>query len=240
MIKESIIGLVNKLGYSVMRLPRNIPNADVYNPFFSPWLAPGEFRKYFDLGAPRTLVSPQSCYNIYTLLLQSLQLPGDVFECGVYKGGTAAMMAAILKDKAPTKKLYLFDTYEGMPETHAEKDLHKKGDFSDTSLETVMKFVNGDSVTVFRKGFIPDTFKGLESARVAFAHIDVDIYQSILDSLEFIWPRLAAGGFVVFDDYGFPTCPGARKSVDEFFAGKASIPLCMSTGQAIVFKAATD
>jgi O-methyltransferase len=57
-----------------------------------------------------------------------------------------------------------------------------------------------------------------------------------LDALEFIWPRLVSGGFIVFDDYGFPTCPGAREAVDEFFDAKDSIPLCLPTGQAIVFK----
>lgn len=91
-----------------------------------------------------------------------------------------------------------------------------------------------------RKGFIPDTFRGLELARITFAHVDLDIYRSILDSLDFIWPRLTLGGFIVFDDYGFPSCPGARAAVDEFFASSACIPLCLPTGQAVVFKAVPD
>jgi len=61
-------------------------------------------------------------------------------------------------------------------------------------------------------------------------------YRSILDSLRFVWPRLSVGGFIVFDYYGFPSCPGARFAVDEFFSGKASVPFCLHTGQAVVFK----
>jgi O-methyltransferase len=238
MLKKLVLSLLDKLGYAVLPLPRNIADRGVYRPFYSPWFAEGEFRRYYELAAPRTLVSPESCHVIYTLLRQAAHVEGDVWECGVYKGGTAAMEAAILRDKAPTKKLYLFDTFEGMPETDAEKDWHKGGDFADTSLEAVAGYVKQPDICVFRKGFIPDTFAGLESARIAFAHIDVDIYKSILDCLEFIWPRLSTGGFIVFDDYGFPTCPGARKAVDEFFSKEACVPLCLSTGQALAFKGA--
>jgi len=236
MLKEIVVSLLNKRGYTLARLPGDIPDTSLYRPLFSPWFAEGEFQRYYELAAPKTLVSADRCHVLYTLLRQAAHIEGDVWECGVYKGGTAAMAAAILSDKAPTKKLYLFDTFEGMPETDAERDLHKKGDFADTSLETVSSYVKEEGICVFRKGFIPETFAGLESARIAFAHVDVDIYKSILDCMAFIWPRVSEGGFVVFDDYGFPSCPGARKAVDEFFAKEACVPLCLPTGQAVVFK----
>jgi O-methyltransferase len=211
-------------------------DAALYRPLFSPWLGAGEFQRYFNIAAPRTLVSADRCYVLYTLLRQAIHLQGDIWECGVYRGGTAAMMAALIADIAPSKRIYLFDTFEGMPETDAQKDLHQKGDFSDTSLDAVKAYVGHPELTVLRQGFIPDTFAGLESASIAFAHIDVDIYQSVLDCTRFIWPRLAVGGFVIFDDYGFPTCPGARSAVDEFFNSQRCKPLCLPTGQALVFK----
>jgi O-methyltransferase len=218
----------------------DIPDRELYRPLFSPWLGAGEFKRYYDLAAPRTLVSPDRCHILYTLLRQSVSIAGDIWECGVYTGGTAAMMAAFLGDHARSKKLYLFDTFEGMPETDPTKDLHVKGDFSDTSVEAVAGYVGHGDQCVIRQGMIPDTFAGLESAAIALAHIDVDVYRSILDCLGFIWPRLSFGGFIVFDDYGFPTCPGARAAVDEFFTGKRCVPLCLPTGQAVVFKGTTD
>ena len=216
----------------------DIADRDLYQPLFSPWLAErGEFRRYYDIAAPRTLVSADRCHVLYTLLLQALHVAGDVWECGVYKGGTAAMLAALLADKGKSQqRLFLFDTFEGMPETDATEDLHKKGDFADTSVEAVTAYVGHGDLCVVRKGFIPDTFAGLETAQIAFAHIDVDIYRSIIDCLVFIWPRLSSGGFVVFDDYGFSSCPGARAAVDTFFRDKACVPLCLPTGQAVVFK----
>jgi O-methyltransferase len=187
------------------------------------------------MARPRTLVSADRCYVLYRLMRQAMHLDGDVWECGVYAGGTAAMLAGLMRQAAQDKKLYLFDTFEGMPAVDAERDLHARGDFADTSLESVRRFVGGEPC-VYRKGRIPETFAGLESARISLAHIDVDIYHSVMDSLKFIWPRLTRGGFLVMDDYGFPTCPGARAATDEFFADKTSLPLCLPTGQAVIFK----
>jgi len=83
---------------------------------------------------------------------------------------------------------------------------------------------------------IPQTFAGLEAERIAFLHVDLDIYPAIMDTMKFVWSRVSQGGFVVFDDYGFPTCPGAREAVDEFFQHELYVPLCLPTGQAVVFK----
>jgi len=243
MLKESLVRRLKSLGTEVQRIGSswllvgaNVPDRDLYRPRFSPWFGQGPFRRYYELAAPRTLVSADRCHVIYTLLRQALKLDGDVWECGVYRGGTAAMMAAMLADLCPAKRLYLFDTFQGMPETDSAKDSHQRGDFADTSREAVASYVGHADLCILRPGFIPDTFAGLESAKIAFAHIDVDIYRSILDCLEFIWPRLSLGGFIVFDDYGFPSCPGARSAVDEFFAKESCVPLCLPTGQAIVFK----
>jgi O-methyltransferase len=213
----------------------NIPDAELYRPLFSPWFSK-EFERYYDRAARRSLVSRDRCYVLYSLGRQAAHVHGDFWECGVYKGGTAAMLAALLRDAAPEKRLHLFDTFEGMPETDAQKDLHKQGDFADTSLNAVKAYVGGDERVVFHPGFIPVTFAGLDEEPIAFAHIDVDIYKSIMDCLDFIWPRLSPGGVIVFDDYEFPTCPGARQALDTFFAPKQEVPLCLATGQAIVFK----
>jgi O-methyltransferase len=241
MIKKTIGNVFRLFGREIRRIPPPtklpaIPDAELYQPVFSPWLGGGDFKEYYDLAAPRTLVSPERCHVLYTLVRHSISLPGDIWECGVYRGGTAAMIAAMLNHYAPQKRLYLFDTFEGMPATDSSKDLHQKGDFCDTSIELVSAYIGLIKQCVFRKGLIPDTFKGLENSAIAFAHIDVDIYKSTVDCLDFMWPRLSPGGFVVFDDYGFATCPGAREAVDTWFSKKPEVPLVLPTGQALVAK----
>jgi O-methyltransferase len=131
--------------------------------------------------------------------------------------------------------LFLFDTFKGMPETSPTKDHHKQGDFSNTSLEAVRKAVGHEDFVQYREGFIPETFQGLENSEIALAHVDVDIYRSVMDCCTFIFPRLSPGGFIVFDDYGVPSCPGAREAVDEFFDRRSVQPIVLPTGQALVF-----
>jgi len=146
------------------------------------------------------------------------------------------MLARIVDEHAPYKRVRLFDTFAGMPEADSGRDMHQRGDFNDTTLDAVRNYIGASASTEYHPGLIPRTFSGMEQSRIAFAHIDVDIWQSVIDCCEFIFPRLSAGGFMVFDDYGFPTCPGARAAVDTYFAGREVVPLVLPTGQAIVFK----
>jgi len=245
-VKAIIKAALRRMGYEIRRIPppasaqnspfATIPDAQFYNPLFSPWLGYKTFKRYLELARPYTLVSADRCYVLYTLASQALSLHGDFWECGVYRGGTARLLAELLAERrATSSKLHLFDTFEGMPDTDPERDVHRAGDFADTSLAAVQKRVGRKNLVVFHKGFIPDTFKGMEDVQIAFAHVDVDIYRSVWDCCAFIVPRLMRGGFIVFDDYGFPTCPGARQAVDEFFSDRPEQPLVLPTGQAVIY-----
>ncbi len=203
----------------------------LYRPLYSPWLDPGGFGREYESVRSLTLVDAPRCWVLFSLALQARHLPGEIWECGVYRGGTARLLARAAIESRRT--LRLFDTFEGMPPSDPEKDWHRQGDFSDTSLDSVRKSVDYEHA-LLHKGRIPETFHELGSAEVALAHIDVDLYQSVLDCCSFIYPRLTIGGFLVFDDYGWPTCVGARMAVDEFFHDKPEVPLVLPTGQAIV------
>jgi len=254
MLKNFIRSAIHLTGFDIHRRSREgppvaeepksygIPDEEFYEPVFSPWKGYGDFANYYALAEPSSLVSPDRCYILLTLAKQASRISGTWMECGVYRGGTAAMLSKLIQDLDLDCTLHLFDTFEGMPETNPELDLHQAGDFEGTSLEDVKNRIysawgKNDERVQFHQGFIPDTFKDLSVDRIAFAHVDVDIYKSVLDSCEFIYPRLATGGFLIFDDYGFPTCPGARKAVDHLFHEKPEFPLVLPTGQALVIKA---
>jgi hypothetical protein len=91
-------------------------------------------------------------------------------------------------------------------------------------------------ITKFREGWIPNTFIGLERKQYAFAHIDVDLYQSTLDCCTYFYPRLTPGGILLFDEYGFTSAHGEKVAVDEYFADKPERPIAFITGQALVLK----
>jgi len=159
----------------------------------------------------------------------------------VFRGGTALLQALTMHASASRqhRMLHLFDSFKGMPETVQGVDRFKRGDLSGTSVTRVEGLLKAFPFAEVHPGFIPATFVGLKVEKVCWAHIDVDIYQSVRDCISFIYPRLSPGGFMIFDDYGFPSCPGARRAEDESFANSAEVPICLPTGQCLVVKSPT-
>jgi O-methyltransferase len=217
----------------------HVPDARLYRPTFRPWLLP-EFRALYGEISRYTLLNAERAWLVLSLARQAKGIGGAFLEAGVYRGGTARLLRRLL-DRMPEPRaaLHLFDTFSGMPQTDPRHDKHRQNDFRDTSIEAVSAFVGREEWIFYHKGLVPDTFRGLESLNLAFAHVDVDIYQSVLDCCRFIYPRMAAGGIMLFDDYGFPSCPGARQAVDEFFANRPEFPIVLGTGQAAVFRTGT-
>jgi O-methyltransferase len=197
---------------------------------FQPWRSP-TWRAKLNIGDTRSLLTPEARYYFYSLATEAAGLSGSVAECGVYRGGTAKLLLNIFNDR----ELLLFDTFQGMPETDASKDLHREGDFADTSLENVKAYVGAQNNVTFVPGLIPETLAPYSGRTFCFVHVDLDIYAPIRSACEFFYPRLEPGGIMLFDDYGFPSCPGARLAVDEFFADKPANPVVLSTGQCFVY-----
>jgi len=198
-----------------------------------PWETEPDFLRLANDIADHTLVDRQRLYMLYQLVKQTRRLPGAVAEVGVYKGGTARLMARMLAGARP---LFLFDTFEGMPETHAAHDFHKQGDFADTSLEQVRAYVGESASVSFFPGLFPGSAASLLDRTFSLVHVDVDIYASVLACCEFFFPRMNPGGVMVFDDYGLITCAGAKIALDEFCAARGEVAIYLASGQALLFR----
>jgi hypothetical protein len=131
----------------------------------------------------------------------------------VFNGGSLELIANVAKNHV----IIGIDSFEGLPQP-SEHDTHKKGEFATANFEKMKDFFKGMNVYLV-KGFSPDVFIRLDS-KFAFVHIDVDLYQSVLDGCNFFFPRMVKGGIIIFDDYGFESTKGAKKAVNEFFADK--------------------
>jgi len=179
-----------------------------------------------------SLVDKKRCFMLYQFSKQISSLKGDIVEIGVFKGGTARLLA----ESSQNKNIHLFDTFAGIPHSDPQRDIVRKGDFKDTSLESVKAFLGDFKNIYFYQGLFPETAKSLGGLKFSLAHIDVDIYKSVLDCCAFFYPRMEKGGVMIFDDYGHPCCPGAKAAVDEYFSDKAEKPCYLPTGQSIVIR----
>jgi O-methyltransferase len=214
-----------------------IPDRAAYQPRFRPWLL-DVWQRRFAVTRGKTLVSDDRLYALATLLRQALATSaGDVAECGVYQGGTARLLADVIRESGVSRTLALCDTFAGMPDTDPNVDVHRKGDFSDTSLEAVRRYLAAYENVEYVPGLIPTSLAPLAQRRFCFVHVDLDIRAAVLDASTFFYERVAPGGFLVYDDYGFASTPGARQAVDAFYADKIETPLALAGGQCIVFKA---
>jgi O-methyltransferase len=185
-----------------------------------------------------TLLSDDRLAILFQLANMARHIPGAIAEVGVYRGGTALLMARALAGAG--KPLHLFDTFSGIPETDTDLDHHCPGDFNDTSLEKVRRLLDPFPGTHIHPGRFPETVPDtLRDQCFALVHVDVDVYGSALDCCAFFASRLSPGGMLLLDDYGFESCPGIRRAVDEFFTGKEQRPLYLPTGQALFWHPGT-
>lgn len=153
---------------------------------------------------------------IVQALVDTEHLKGELWECGAYNGGTALYMAAHTKDP-----ILAFDTFEGLP-VSGEHDLHKVGAMKVEHDMVAARFADVPNIRIIR-GMMPATFVGLEDSHIRIAHIDVDQYESVKAVLEFVYPRVVPGGYIIIDDYLCGSCPGARKAVDDFMVDKPEV-----------------
>jgi predicted O-methyltransferase YrrM len=143
--------------------------------------------------------------------------PGDLVEVGVYRGGSAVALARVAREQK--RRLYLFDTFTGIPCANPSVDEHKVGDFGDCSMDDVRAAIPEATIIV---GVFPGTLKHVpELGPIALAHIDCDQYSSVRACCDWLDSKMAPGGVMVFDDYD--CLPGAKKAVEEMFPGRARI-----------------
>jgi hypothetical protein len=180
-------------------------------------------------------------YYFFCLVLDQIVkegLRGDVAELGVYKGNTAALIALIARRIGSTA--YLLDTFEGFSKRDLKDiDINVRMSFGDTSLRDVRALVGEDHVK-YIKGYFPSSASQMPDDKpFCLVHIDCDLYSPIKSALEYFYPRMVPGGFIIIHDYSSLHWDGAEKAVDEFFADKAEsiVPLPDSAGSVVIRKA---
>lgn len=152
-------------------------------------------------------------------------VPGDLIETGVWRGGASILMRGILQAYGVRdRRVWVADSFEGLPPPDAAKypadadDVHHENRLLAVSLEEVQanfrKYGLLDDQVRFLEGWFKDTLPGAPIERLAVARLDGDMYESTIDALRSLYPKLSAGGYLIVDDYG--AIPACRRAVTDF------------------------
>jgi len=196
--------------------------------------------------APYTQTTVERLYALWLGIehVVRTKVAGDIVECGVWRGGSTMLAALALSARAATdRRLWLYDTFDGMPEP-GDRDVDVAGRSmpeewdrisSDPDNRVLARATLPDVQANLRRtgypadeiewiqGKVEDTIPGRAPETIALLRLDTDWYDSTRHELEHLWPRLSAGGVLIIDDYGH--WQGARAAVDEYFAGRDDVPL---------------
>ena len=165
-------------------------------------------------------VSEQETAKILELARSVFDVLGDYVEFGCYAGDTSLMLAEILVGSE--KKLYLYDSFEGLPEKSSQDASDAGRDFVKGALAVSKKDVKarflraGLPVPVIKKAWFNELTSEDVPDKIAFAFLDGDLYESIRDSLRLVEGKMAEKAVIIVHDYANPALPGVAKAVDEW------------------------
>ena len=204
--------------------------------------------------APFSMTSPERVVALTQAVeyIQRREIPGDIVECGVWRGGSMMATArTLLAGDGPTRHLHLFDTFEGM-NAPSEADRDHEGESAADLLDRTPKdaanvwcIAGIDDVreNMLSTGYPEDRFTLVQGPveetipqgapeQIALLRLDTDWYESTRHELKHLYPRLVSGGVLIIDDYGH--WQGARKAVDEYFDGDLLLARIDYTGRIAV------
>jgi O-methyltransferase len=192
----------------------SIKNQLVNNYNINPEIIDGAL--FFDLESKYARIT--ALKNAVKLIYEN-NVTGSVAELGVFQGEFAKHINEMFYDR----HLYLFDTFEGFSDNDVEKEkeigtkrnFERSHNFKGTNVELVMGKMKNPEKCIVKKGYFPETAKGLED-KFAFVSLDADLYKPMLEGLKYFYPRLAKGGYIFVHDYFTYVFTGTKEAVMEY------------------------
>lgn len=175
--------------------------------------------------------------------LDSQVIPGDLVTCGVFRGGSSAVLAGANRESGVQRDSWLFDSFEGLPEPterdgHEVQEMYYKGWCAASEDDVRRLFARLDlmnSNVHIVKGWFQDTLPGSSIQQIALLHIDADWYNSVRICLTTLFDRVRSNGVIVLDDYG--SWEGCRDATNDFFSEQnLDLALLRYCGHAAYFR----
>ena len=174
-------------------------------------------------------VSELETERILEIARECLTVDGDFVELGCYRGDTSLSLAELLVEKSvekPVKKLWIYDSFEGLPGKSKEDESEvgkefQQGELAVTKREVKARFLRaGLPVPVIKKAWFNELTETDLPEKIAFAFLDGDLYESIRDSLRSVEDKVSKGSVIMVHDYDNPALPGVTRAVDEWLKNR--------------------
>jgi hypothetical protein len=204
-----------------------------------------EFLALYEQCRQYTMTSWERLYALYKSVQYTVEnrIPGDLVECGVWRGGSMKLVAHVLHSLGDTNRtLFLYDTFEGMTEPDPAFDIDFSGNeavndwrevqrrgvkWAYAPVEEVQQIIASTGYPMEKvklvKGRVEETIPGTIPAFIALLRLDTDWYSSTKHEMEHLYPKLSPQGILILDDYGH--YQGARRGVDEYLSKLDKKPL---------------
>ncbi len=202
------------------------------------WWYDQSFNAYLQQFGEKNGFNTHRKWMLWQLIRLVENVPGDTAECGVYKGASSWLICAAIRNHKQFKRVHhLFDSYEGLSEPSSIDGQHwSAGDLSFAEKQVLNTLGAFKRLIISHKGWIPERFDDVKNSFFSFVHVDVDLYQPTKDSIEFFYDRISPGGLFLCDDYGFTTCPGVTRAVDEYLSDKPEKMISLDAGGGFFIK----
>lgn len=205
----------------------------IHTEYWKSFLDNKDFLTYFDKFEWKNFNSIDRKYTLLQFLKLIKNLNWDTVECWVFKWATSYL---ILKNIDVSKTHHVFDSFEWLSNPDNEDWTYWEKNNLSCWIEVVKNNLSEFQNVKYYKWWIPDKFNEVNNLLFSFVHIDVDLYKPTKDSLDFFYTRLVKWWIIICDDYGFSTCPWAKKAMDEFAEFNNLEILDLTTWQWIIIK----
>jgi Macrocin-O-methyltransferase (TylF) len=213
-------------------MKRVLTNSIYEDPNVGPWQPPRYSRELRLEGRdwPRdahTMIGTKRLDNLQRCVEDVLlrNVPGDLLEAGVWRGGAAIFMRAVLKAHEVTDRtVWVADSFRGLPVPDPERwpadagDRHHEEPYLSVSSEVVRsnfeRYGLLDGQVNFLEGWFRDTLPTAPVERLSVLRLDGDMYESTIDALSSLYPKVSIAGYIIIDDY--KVVPGCRQAVEDY------------------------
>jgi O-methyltransferase len=206
---------------------------------YSPWYSDPEFSEVYMAIHKHTGLDMYRQYELWSIAKQLGAVEGCFLEVGVFRGGSGALLAHVAANSSPQRQVFLADTFTGVVKAGEKDTDYRNGMHHESSVrvvEDLLASMNLTNTTVLEGIFPEETGGRVTSDKIALLHSDVDVYQSSRDVVEWALPRLSVGGVIIFDDYGFYSCEGVTRYVNELRADENLFFIHNLNGHAVFIK----